>query len=154
MLSFRFFTSFYIELGTFFSAKEHVKSQGTTGSACESFRPKICNKYRKHWKSLVSFQLSGKTGPILVVLELSTILQCTFDCVFSCFLELNKYKIVVSVHHSIRTKKLIYTRMRKLLAWKCNFWGQNRQFFIGEKEKLPCFLYLIQIFVLGLARNS
>ena len=32
--------------------------------------PKICIKYRKHWKSYVSFQLSGQIGLIWAVLKL------------------------------------------------------------------------------------
>jgi hypothetical protein len=35
---------------------------------------KICNKYKKHLKSYVGFQLSGQTGPIWAVLKISAIL--------------------------------------------------------------------------------
>ena len=41
--------------------------------------------------------------------------------------EQNKYKIIISVHCSVHTKKLISLQLRKLkiLAKKVYFWGQN-----------------------------
>ena len=43
------------------------------------YRTKICTKYRKHWKSYVSFHLSGQTGLFLVVLKISAILRGSED---------------------------------------------------------------------------
>ena len=38
-----------------------------------AIRSKVCTKYRKHWKSYVSFQLSRRTGPFLTVLKISAV---------------------------------------------------------------------------------
>ena len=64
-------------------------------------RAKICNKYRKHWQSYVSFFLSGQAGQILAVLkkflQFCKSILFNFEGAFSCF----------------------------TLALKSTFWGQN-----------------------------
>ena len=48
---------------------------------------KICTKYRKHWKSYASPQMSVQTRSFLAVLKISVILlmYATLKVVFSCF---------------------------------------------------------------------
>ena len=44
-------------------------NQPVTLLALDTTLSKICTKYRKHWKSYVIFQMSGQTGPFLLVLN-------------------------------------------------------------------------------------
>ena len=66
----------------------------------------------------------------MAVLKISSILikYHTFNGVFSYFHGQNKYKIRVSVHCSLRSKKLINIKVRKIsiLAIKNTFLVQNR----------------------------
>ena len=45
------------------------------GLTSRKYQAKICTKYRKHWESNVSFQLSLQTVPFLAVLRISSILK-------------------------------------------------------------------------------
>ena len=51
-----------------------------------SVKVKICIKYRKDWKSYMSFQLSGQTRPFLAVLKISAIFIKYPTCFWECFL--------------------------------------------------------------------
>ena len=59
---------------------------------------KICTKYRKQWKSYVSFQLSWRTGTLLAVLKIFAILlkYRTFEGAFFVFSWTNKVQILFS----------------------------------------------------------
>ena len=77
----------------------------------------------------------------------------TFEGVFSYFHGPKKYKIWVSAHCSVRTKKLIISTIEVKQKHKYPFGGQKKlrhtKLDVREKEEFPCFLYLIQIFGLS-----
>ena len=79
--------------------------------------PKICTKYRKHWKNYVSFQLFWQTGPFLVVLKIAAILQKypTFECFFFMlsWAKEVRNKSFFTLHYSVRNKKLIKIKSEK-----------------------------------------
>ena len=83
-------------------------------SSLGSLKSKISNKYRKHWKSYVSFQLSGQTGSFWAVLKKKSIKVCYFWGFFSCFHGQIVSNIVL--HFSICIKKLFNIKVRFFLS--------------------------------------
>ena len=57
-----------------------------------------------------------------------------------------KHKIRASAHCSIHAKKLSNIKDKKCQFWLCNVLSWAKKSNVCEKEELPLFLYLIQIF--------
>ena len=84
-----------------------IAKKNRNGWCKRSLERKICNKYRKHRKIHVSFQLSRQTRPILAVLNFFSVLlkYPAFDC---GFLGKKSTKLeFLQIIYSIRTKMLI-----------------------------------------------
>ena len=117
--------------------------------------PKICIKYRKHWKSCMGFQLPGQTRPFLAVLKktLGADYDQLFRKVFSCFQGQKNILNLFWKYFSIRTKQLHSSHVRK--NWKkmrsILFWVK-----IGYSHTIECMRerrtrYLIQIFAIHIS---
>ena len=100
LLVIQFNTTSLQNFHVFWREKEKNESLTVTKKPVQvKFVPKIRNKYRKHWKNYVSFQLSWQTRLIWALL----LNFCNFakvSYIFSCF--------------QVRTKKLIKMNMKKM----------------------------------------
>ena len=134
----------YLYLGFFPCTQIHILPYQSFYGVHIYCRSKICTKHRKHWKSYVIFQLSGKTRPFLAVLKVSTFCYSMLVLRMFYFFHFFMGKIgtkLVFLHIAASALKIQLKKTN--FHFKMYLFYQNRLKFTCEKEKLPGFLYLV-----------